>query len=64
MFVSLMLRKRFFGAMGELDCPLDLEIADDRFILVARVIGVVLSSYSASSIRLIWFPFFCVETKL
>ncbi|CAH1421118.1 unnamed protein product [Lactuca virosa] len=36
-FVSLALSKRFSRAPGELDCPLDVEIADDRTIRVARV---------------------------
>ena len=36
-FVSLALRKSFAGAPGELDYPLDVEIADDRSIRVARV---------------------------
>ena len=29
--------RSFAGAMGELDCPLDIEIADDRSIRVSRV---------------------------
>ena len=36
-FVSLALSNRFIGAPGELDCPLDVEIVDDRFVRVARV---------------------------
>ena len=36
-FVSLALSKRFSRAPGELDCPLDVEIADDRTSRVARV---------------------------
>ncbi|KAL7592191.1 hypothetical protein Lser_V15G35285 [Lactuca serriola] len=36
-FVSLVLSKRFAGALGELDCPLDVKIADDRCVRVARV---------------------------
>ncbi|KAL7585103.1 uncharacterized protein LOC111888172 [Lactuca sativa] len=36
-FVSLALRKRFVGAPRELDCPLDVEIADDRYVRVVRV---------------------------
>ncbi|KAL7608806.1 hypothetical protein Lser_V15G12358 [Lactuca serriola] len=36
-FVSLALRKRFVGAPGELDCPLDVKITDDRIVRVARV---------------------------
>ena len=34
-FVSLALRKRFVGVPGELDCPLDIEIVDERFVRVA-----------------------------
>ena len=36
-FVSLALSKRFIGAPGEMDCPLDVEIPYDRSIWVARV---------------------------
>ncbi|XP_052624820.1 uncharacterized protein LOC128132335 [Lactuca sativa] len=36
-FVSLVLSKRFSRAPGELDCPLEVEIADDRTVRVARV---------------------------
>lgn len=36
-FVSLALSKRFSRAPGELDCPLEVEIADDRTVRVARV---------------------------
>ena len=36
-FVSLALNKQFVGAPGELDCPLDVQIAEDRTINVARV---------------------------
>ena len=36
-FVSRALSKQFVGASGELDCPLDAEIADDRTVRVARV---------------------------
>ena len=36
-FVSLALSKRFSRAPRELDCPLDVEIADDRTIRVVRV---------------------------
>ena len=36
-FVSLALSKRFSKAPGELDCPLDIEIADDRTVRVAMV---------------------------
>ena len=36
-FVSLALSKRFVGAPGVLDYPLDVEIADDRTVRVARV---------------------------
>lgn len=35
--MSLALSKRFVGAPEELDCPLDIEIADDRTIRVTRV---------------------------
>ena len=37
MFVSLALSKRFAGALGELDRPLDVEIVDDRTVKVMRV---------------------------
>ena len=30
-FVSLALNKKFDGAPGEMNCPLDFEIADDRY---------------------------------
>ena len=33
-FVSLTLSKRFSGSPGELDNPLDVEIADDRTVRV------------------------------
>ena len=36
-FVSLALSKRFSRAPGELDCPLEVEIAADRTVRVARV---------------------------
>ena len=36
-FVSLALNKRFIGAPGELNCPLDVEIVDDRSIRLVRV---------------------------
>ena len=36
-FVSLALSKRFSRAPGELDCPLEVEIADDRTVRVDRV---------------------------
>ena len=36
-YVLLMLSKRFVGAPGELDYPLDVKIDDDRTIRVARV---------------------------
>ena len=36
-FVSFALSKRFVKAPWELDCPLDVEIADDRTVKVARV---------------------------
>ena len=36
-FVSLALSKKFSRAPGELDCPLEVEIADDRTVRVARV---------------------------
>ena len=36
-FVSLALSKRFARALRELDCPLDVEIANDRSVCVARV---------------------------
>ena len=36
-FVSLALSKRFGGAPGVLDCPLDVEIVDDRTVRVTRV---------------------------
>ncbi|XP_023743042.1 uncharacterized protein LOC111891204 [Lactuca sativa] len=36
-FVSLALGKQFSGAPGELDCPLDVEIVDDRTVRVVRV---------------------------
>ena len=35
--MSLALSKRFVGAPGELDCPIDVMIADDRSVRVARV---------------------------
>ena len=42
-FVSLALSKRFSKATGELDCPLDVEIAYHRTVRVARVhIGCML----------------------
>ena len=37
-FVSLALRKRFVRALGDLYYPLDVEIADDRSIQVAKVL--------------------------
>ena len=36
-FVSLALSNQFVGATEELDCHIDVEIVDDRTILVARV---------------------------
>ncbi|XP_023741059.1 uncharacterized protein LOC111889150 [Lactuca sativa] len=36
-FVPLALSKQFSRASGELDCPLDVEIVDDKTIRVARV---------------------------
>ena len=36
-FVSLALSKRFSRAPGELDCPLEVEIADDRTVRVDKV---------------------------
>ena len=36
-FVSLPLSKRFFESSGMLDCPLELEIADDRSMRVSAV---------------------------
>ena len=36
-FVSLTLSKRFDGALGKLDRPIDVEMADDRCIRVVRV---------------------------
>ena len=36
-FVSLALSKRFVGAPGEMNCPLDVEIVDDKTVRVARV---------------------------
>ena len=36
-FVSLVLSKRFIGATGALDFPLDVEIDDERKVWVARV---------------------------
>lgn len=35
--VSLALSKRFRRAPRELDCPLEVDIADDRTVRVARV---------------------------
>ena len=35
--VSLALSKQFSRVPGDLDCPLDIEIADDRTIRVMRV---------------------------
>ena len=35
-FITLKLNKRFVGALGELDCLLNVEKADDRTIRVAR----------------------------
>ena len=46
-FVSLALSKKFAGAPGELDFPLDVEIADDRSVWVSRVhCGCVLQMFS------------------
>ncbi|KAL7593210.1 hypothetical protein Lser_V15G34740 [Lactuca serriola] len=46
-FVSLVLSNRFVGAPGELDCPLDIDIADDRSVRVARVHrGCILQLFS------------------
>ena len=36
-FVFLMLSKRFTGAPWDSECPLDVEIADDRTVRVARI---------------------------
>ena len=36
-FVSLALSKNFVRAPGVLDSPLDVEIVDDRTVMVARV---------------------------
>ena len=36
-FVSLALSKKYVGAPGELDYPLDVEITDDRTVQVAMV---------------------------
>ena len=36
-FVTLALSKRFSRASGERDCPLNVEIVDDRTIRVTRV---------------------------
>ena len=36
-FVMLALSKRFVGAPRELNCLLDVEIVDDRTVLVVRV---------------------------
>ena len=35
-FVSLALSKRFLIDSGELDCPLDVEIVDDKIVRVVR----------------------------
>ena len=48
-FLSLALSKRFFGAPGELDCPLDVEIVDDRTIRLGGFIGDVHCSCSMRS---------------
>ena len=36
-FVSLALSKRFYESSGLLDCPLDVEIADDRSVRASTV---------------------------
>ena len=39
-FVSLALSKRFTESSGMLDCPLEVEIADDRSVRVDGVSGL------------------------
>lgn len=36
-FFSLVLNKRFIDAPGELECPLEVEVADDHLARVSRV---------------------------
>ena len=46
-FVSLTLIKRFVDAMGELEYPLEVEIADDHHVRVSRVQwGYILEFFS------------------
>ena len=46
-FLSLVLSKRFVDPLGELDCPLEVEIADDRLMWLSRAHrGCVLELFS------------------
>ena len=40
-FVSLDLSKRFPDSQGMLDCPLEVEIADDRSVQASEISGIV-----------------------
>ena len=63
-FMSLALSKRFSRAPGELDCPLDVKITDDRTVRVASVDrGCILRLFD-EQFSMDWFLFPCEGIRL